>query len=132
FVGCIAIVWGSVTYLYSPVFFWWLTPVLVGLILAAPIVRYSSSITIGKLARRLGIFICPSETKKIPVLEGLADILNSATFDRTIEVDSNSRPAIPALPPEIWRDMPTQSFMEWEPATNTAKQRRPNLAHSRP
>ena len=43
FSSLVAIVWGSVAYYFTPVFFWWLSPILLGLILAAPIVRYSSS-----------------------------------------------------------------------------------------
>lgn len=111
FVGLVAIAWGGVTYIYSPVFFWWLTPVIAGLILAAPIVRYSSSFTLGRVSRRLGLFLCPSETAEVPVLNDLAKILPEAA-----EAHSLTEPVKPALPAEIWREMPIQSFDEWQPA----------------
>ena len=113
FVGLVAIAWGGITYLYAPVFFWWLTPVLLGLILAAPIVRYSSSFTLGRLARKCGLFLCPSESSTAPVLCDLAAILPTAA----------NAPAAgqvtPALPAEVWREMPLQSFHTWRPSPRT-------------
>lgn len=115
FVGCVALVWGGVTYAMSPMFFWWLTPVLTGLILAAPIVRYSSSITLGRLCRRAGIFLCPSETRPDKLLD-LADLSSDSKPAQT------SAPA--ALPPEIWRDMPVQSLDHWRPAPAASRKLR--------
>lgn len=110
FVGLVAIAWGGVTYLYAPVFFWWLTPVLLGLILAAPIVRYSSSFTLGRATRTLGLFLCPSETSPAPVLKELAARLPQA------DARPSSEPVKPVLPAEMWREMPVQSFRHWRPA----------------
>lgn len=129
FVGCVAIVWGGVTYFYAPVFFWWLTPVLLGLILAAPTVRYSSSITLGRITRRVGIFLCPSETKHIPVLEELNKALTADLSANPINAQT-----VPELPPEIWRDMPVQSFRQWQPTPKLPPlpKRQGVLAQSRP
>jgi membrane glycosyltransferase len=109
FVGCVALVWGGVTFSMSPMFFWWLMPVLVGLILAAPIVRYSSSITLGRLCRRAGIFLSPSETKPDDVLRDLNVI--SVWRGQLPEAAAE----LPGLPPEKWRDMAIQSFTSWRP-----------------
>lgn len=114
FVGLVAVVWGGITYLYAPVFFWWLTPVLLGLILAAPIVRYSSSFTLGRIARKLGFFLCPSETSTIPVLRDLCAIIPTAALPPSTE------PVSSKLPPEVWREMPIQNFHEWQPVPRTA------------
>jgi membrane glycosyltransferase len=110
FVGGIALIWGAITYTSSPLFFWWLTPVLTGLILAAPIVRYSSSITLGRLCRRLGIFVSPSETHPDPVVEELVEV-------NAWRVPVREVPDIPPrkLPPEIHKEMPVQSFRTWRP-----------------
>ena len=114
FVGLVAIAWGGITYLYAATFFWWLTPVLLGLILAAPIVRYSSSFTLGRISRRWGLFLCPSETTTIPVLQGLATALPQAAHASTLQ------PNVPNLPAEIWKEMPVQSFHEWRPVPRAA------------
>lgn len=114
FVGLVSIAWGGITYLYAPVFFWWLTPVLLGLILAAPIVRYSSSFTLGRIARRLGLFLCPSETTTIPVLQDLSAAIPNAAEP------SIQQPVVPNLPAEIWKEMPVQSFQDWRPAPRAA------------
>lgn len=109
FVGCVALIWGGVTFTMSPMFFWWLMPVLVGLVLAAPIVRYSSSITLGQLFHRAGIFLSPSETQPADVLRDLKD------FSVWRNPIPESSAPLPSLPPETWRDMTTQSFRTWHP-----------------
>ncbi len=114
FVGLVAIAWGGITYLYAPEFFWWLTPVLLGLILAAPIVRYSSSFTLGRIARKCGLFLCPSETSAVPVLRDLAAVIPEAA------VLPAQEPQVPALPAEIWKEMPVQSFHDWRPVPRAA------------
>ncbi|HEX7763999.1 MAG TPA: glucans biosynthesis glucosyltransferase MdoH, partial [Cellvibrio sp.] len=63
-----ALLWGYVTYTYAPIFFWWLLPVLTGLVLSAPLVRYSSSLDWGRGARERKIFLTPNETSEDPVL----------------------------------------------------------------
>jgi membrane glycosyltransferase len=86
-----ALAWGALTFYYTPVIFWWLTPVLTGLVLAAPIVRYSSSPRLGAWMRRYGVFLCPSEVRKDPVLGCLDDLMAVESV----------RPASPASPPAL-------------------------------
>jgi membrane glycosyltransferase len=117
-VGLIAIAWGGITYFYAPVFFWWLTPVITGLVLAAPIVRYSSSFTLGRLTHRWGLFLCPSETSTVPILHDLAKILPQAS-----SVTVTSELPSPALPNEQWREMPIQSFRRWRPNSRITRLR---------
>ncbi|MGD8429176.1 MAG: glucans biosynthesis glucosyltransferase MdoH, partial [Ectothiorhodospiraceae bacterium] len=70
------ILWGVCTASITPIFFWSLTPVLVGLVLAAPLVRWSSSPALGGFLRRHGLFVVPAETSPSAVVrlleEGLA------------------------------------------------------------
>lgn len=105
----IAILWGYMTFTYAPVFFWWLMPILTGLVLAAPIVRYSSSLSLGASCRKHRIFISPDETNEDPVLTDLRRLLD-------IEHPKLTVPAgIPALPDDNWSDMPEQDLEEYPP-----------------
>src|SRR5690606_31002231 len=65
----VAVAWGAVTYIYAPIFFWWLMPLLAGLVVPAPVVRYSSSPSMGKWVRRQHVFLYPSDTEDDPVLQ---------------------------------------------------------------
>ena len=105
----IAILWGYMTFTYAPVFFWWLMPILTGLVLAAPIVRYSSSLKLGAMCRAHRIFVSPDETNEDPVLTDLRHLLN-------IEHPKLETPAeIPTLPPDSWSEMPEQDLEEYPP-----------------
>ncbi|MBB1397336.1 glucans biosynthesis glucosyltransferase MdoH [Pseudoalteromonas sp. SG44-8] len=102
----IALAWGGIAYYFTPVFFWWLSPILVGLILAAPIVRYSSSIGLGVKLRKIGIFICPSEVDNNDTLAALR------VHEQEIALpnDDVANFTIPTLPQEQSSVMPIQSF----------------------
>lgn len=106
-----ALVWGYMTYTYAPVFFWWLTPVVTGLILAAALVRYSSSLDWGRSTRQHSIFLCPSEALEDPVLVELDRLL--ASEHPTLETPA----PIPALPADNWLDMPHGDMDEYRPIT---------------
>ncbi|WAJ69305.1 glucans biosynthesis glucosyltransferase MdoH [Catenovulum adriaticum] len=111
FATSVALIWGAVTYYYTPVFFYWMTPVLFGLVLAAPIVRYSSSLTLGLLAKKMGLFICPSESQTDAVLLELNQHLDSVPTSFLVDYP------LPELPAEQKAQMPIQSF------SSTAKAR---------
>ncbi|MBB1302120.1 glucans biosynthesis glucosyltransferase MdoH [Pseudoalteromonas sp. SG41-1] len=102
----IALAWGGIAYYFTPVFFWWLSPILVGLILAAPIVRYSSSIGLGVKLRKMGIFICPSEVDNNDTLAALR------VHEQEIALpnDDVANFTIPTLGQEQSSVMPIQSF----------------------
>ena len=108
-----ALLWGYMTFTYAPIFFWWLMPILTGLVLAAPIVRYSSSLTLGEDCRKHSIFISPDETKEDPVLTDLKRLLE-------MEYPALEAPAgIPVLPPDDWSEMPEQDMEEYPPKDYT-------------
>ena len=67
----IGLVAGVLSYQYVPSFFWWFTPVLVGLALSIPVSMLSSSIALGQRARALGLFLTPDETMPASVLRYL-------------------------------------------------------------
>lgn len=95
-----ALLWGYVTFIYAPIFFWWLLPVLTGLVLSAPLVRYSSSLDGGRSARARKIFITPNETHEDPVLTHMNELLAAPQ-------EPLSTPApIPPVPKDNWTPMP--------------------------
>ena len=71
----IGLVAGTLSYLYVPAFFWWFTPVLLGLGLAIPVSMLSSSMALGRRAKELGLFLTPEETDPPTVLRDLEDDL---------------------------------------------------------
>jgi membrane glycosyltransferase len=66
---------GTVAYWYIPTFFWWFTPVLLGLVSSIPISMLSSHVSLGRKARRLGFFLTPEETRPPRVLTLLKNYL---------------------------------------------------------
>lgn len=66
---------GWASYAYIPSFFWWFTPVLMGLVLAIPVSILSSSTKLGMLARRLGFFLTPAESDPPRVIQLLHENL---------------------------------------------------------
>ena len=99
-----ALLWGAMTYTYAPIFFWWLTPVITGLILASALVRYSSSLDWGRSTKAHNIFLSPSEAIADPVLVHLDELL-------AIDHPPLATPApIPELPADNWTDMPHRAM----------------------
>ncbi len=106
-----ALLWGGVTYIYAPIFFWWLLPVITGLVLSAPMVRYSSSLDWGRGARARKIFLTPSETNEDPVLTKLNQLLQEKPA-------ALAEPApIPALPADNWSSMPHRDIDDYQTVT---------------
>ncbi len=59
---------GVVSWMYLPDYFWWFVPVLGGVLLSIPLSMVSSSVRLGQIARRLGLFVTPEERKRPDVL----------------------------------------------------------------
>lgn len=111
-----AVIWGGICYLYAPRYFWWLLPVLTGLILAAPIIRYSSSIWLGQFARRLGLFSVVSESKKHQVVAAVSMcekhyLMEPTNLTATLgQVTTVINPESVKTPVEKWIKMPIQQL----------------------
>lgn len=106
----IALFWGWVTFTYAPIFFWWLLPITTGMVLAAPIVRYSSSLDLGSNCRKHGIFVCPDETGEPDVLKRLRELQDVE------HIPLEEAAPEPALPPETWQDMPHPPLQQYHRA----------------
>ncbi len=91
--------WAYATYSLAPVFFWWLSPVWIGLMLSAPLVKLTSSLTHGKRLRRLGLLCVPSEVMPSPLLQNV----------QSVTPDAHGAPLRPP-PAPLPGDMPLQSF----------------------
>lgn len=80
----VGLVTGYLSWEYVPSFFWWFTPVLLGLLLAIPMSMFSSSAKRGLFAQRLGLFLTPEEYQPPRVLQ----LLN-----QNMETPKDGRPA---------------------------------------
>ncbi len=57
------LVWGVSSFILWPMFFWWLSPVIVGLVVSIPLSIFLSKVSVGQNARWLGLFLTPEETQ---------------------------------------------------------------------
>ena len=57
------LIWGVSAFILSPMFFWWLSPVIAGLVLSIPLSIFLSKSSIGRQAREVGLFLAPEETQ---------------------------------------------------------------------
>ena len=64
----LAVVWGSIIYLLSPSYFWWLMPIVAAWLVAIPTSVWLSRTGPGLTARRLGLFMTPEEIYRPPLL----------------------------------------------------------------
>jgi membrane glycosyltransferase len=64
----LGIVWGAALARLAPQFFWWLSPVLAGLVLCIPLTVWTSRSSAGQLALRSRLFLIPEETEPPPEL----------------------------------------------------------------
>ncbi len=59
----VASAWGIAVFWLSPMYFWWLTPIVAGLVLSVPVSVLASRVSLGNRARARGLFLIPEETK---------------------------------------------------------------------
>ena len=71
----VGLAWGALTLYSSWAFLLWLTPIFAGLLLAAPLVRWTSSRELGERARAAGLFLVASETDHSHLTQGAVPVL---------------------------------------------------------
>jgi membrane glycosyltransferase len=59
----IGLVWSVSAFILVPQFFWWLSPVLAGLVFSIPLSIVLSKAGLGRGAERLGLFLTPEESR---------------------------------------------------------------------
>ncbi len=72
----LGIVWGGFIWLINPGFFYWFSPIAFGLIFSIPLSVFTSRKSWGMAARRMGLFITPSELHKAPEQADLHNMLD--------------------------------------------------------
>jgi membrane glycosyltransferase len=105
----IGVAWGALTFYVAPQFFWWLTPVLIGLGLAIPLVMWSSRVSIGRMLGRLGLFFTPEELALPVELQDAQDAQDAFEALEGARLSASSSVLLFA-PPEVHGDMRPQSL----------------------
>lgn len=103
-VSAVAVAWGVTLWVFTPALFLWLLPILSGLVLAAPIIRYSSSLALGRSCRHWGLMLIEQEIKPDLVLRRVKISMANLCFAPSIEQQSFE------LPAEQWRSMAIQTL----------------------
>jgi len=57
------LLWGVSAFILVPAYFWWLSPVLAGMVFSIPISIFLSKLSFGRHAANLGLFLTPEETR---------------------------------------------------------------------
>jgi membrane glycosyltransferase len=89
-----ALAWGAIMLRVAPRFFWWLTPVLVGLICGVWFTAWTSRTSAGRTARRWGLFLIPEETappRELMALRGADLEALPASFASSDHLELGSR-----------------------------------------
>lgn len=124
----IGVVWGALTSCVAPQFFWWLTPVLIGLGLAIPLVIWSSCVSVGRMLGRLGLFFTPEELA--PPVELQDARAAQGAFKALGDALPSTSSSVPlSVPPEVHGDMRLQLI---EPAISWSQKESWNVSQSTP
>jgi membrane glycosyltransferase len=68
----LGLLWASLALWISAMFFWWMFPVLLGLVFSAHLTVFASRLSWGQFAQKLNLFMTPEETYPPAELRGLA------------------------------------------------------------
>ncbi len=71
----IGLVWGAVILLIAPRYIWWMSPILVGLLLSVPLTMLTSLRSAGVWAREHGLLLTPEETDPPEELAELEELM---------------------------------------------------------
>jgi hypothetical protein len=71
----IGLVWGAVILFIAPRYIWWMSPILVGLLLSVPLTMLTSLSSAGVWMRKHGLLLTPEETEPPPELSALEQLL---------------------------------------------------------
>ncbi len=91
----IGLVWGSAILVLAPNFIWWMSPVIIGMLLAIPLTVLTSRADLGRALRRHGWLLTPEETGQPAELAAAA----AARARRPPEAVEIAPPAMPPRAP---------------------------------
>ncbi|WP_084165049.1 glucans biosynthesis glucosyltransferase MdoH [Skermanella stibiiresistens] len=104
----LGLAWGALVLNVAPDFFWWLVPVITGLVVSVWLTVWTSRTDFGLAARRAGLFLTPEEVDPPPELRRLA----TAEAEPTPAVDPSSLTRVPPTRPSAIIE---QSLTNWSP-----------------
>jgi len=114
----LAIVWIGAIVVSSAAFPWWLSPILVGLLVAIPLSVLSSRTRIGRWLRARGLMLTPEESREPRVLQAArrahADVARSLASFRKAIVD-------PAAHADVVAALPARALPHGDRATSEAR-----------
>ena len=87
----IGLVWGAVILTFAPRFIWWMAPVLIGLLVSAPLTVLTSRATVGHKLRERGYFLTPEETDTPVELMGI-EAVNTPEYHAPVQDDFHPVP----------------------------------------
>jgi membrane glycosyltransferase len=73
----IGLIWAGVILSIAPRYIWWMSPILVGLLLSIPLTMLTSLTSAGVWMRKRGLLLTPEETETPPELSALEHLLAS-------------------------------------------------------
>jgi membrane glycosyltransferase len=71
----IGLVWGAVILFIAPRYIWWMSPILIGLLLSVPLTMLTSLTSAGVWARKHGLLLTPEETEPPAELRALEHLM---------------------------------------------------------
>ena len=71
----IGLVWGAVILFVAPRYIWWMSPILIGLLLSVPLTMLTSLTSAGVWARKHGLLLTPEETEPPAELSALEHLM---------------------------------------------------------
>ena len=73
----IGLAWGAIILLIAPRYIWWMSPILLGLLLSVPLTMLTSLTSAGVWARKHGLLLTPEETQPPAELAALEHLMAS-------------------------------------------------------
>jgi membrane glycosyltransferase len=78
----LGLVWGITMFQINRVFFWWSSPLVISLLLSIPVSMLTSRAELGRLYRKMRIFMTPEEVRLPREYEDINAYLNASAQDR--------------------------------------------------
>ncbi|MBP9943402.1 MAG: glucan biosynthesis glucosyltransferase H, partial [Desulfomicrobium sp.] len=79
----LGLIWGVTLFHINRVFFWWSSPLVVSLLLSIPVSMLTSRADLGRLYRKMRIFVTPEEVKAPREYEDIETYLRGVLGDRS-------------------------------------------------
>jgi membrane glycosyltransferase len=116
----IGLVWGAVILAIAPRYIWWMSPILLGLLLSVPLTMLTSLTSAGLWARRHGLLLTPEETEPPPELAALEQLMASGGIMALPPGGSDDERGPCSEQANTIRVTPAQSVPEREPLSMEA------------